>query len=362
MYSDEKNTQQHQLLVELPGDMHHRGSYDHQGAPPSYEELMPATSSQTSMTSTRPILLPASSITGGLEATPPFIRAYPPILGSYGVSSSEFMTIVDSLNIAHAEPAPLKAIQLASDGVGFVPDPICQSVSLGLGLAAGTATAASAIIRSKLVLDSANRDVFGPKGLKMEIVKDTKVMQRLGATAKSLDPLQRLQELSPYVEPLSFDVEPPTRHNNVVDRISAKQASMKQAKKAKRKQKKEDKRLHKREEAATKYSYPIASIEERYDSDTEDRLKLGAKIVGLEYKILDIIAKADEKLEHASGKKVEEIEKRRMKDIEEVEKDRAKLVEKHDKAMAKLEKKSEKREEKDEKKVSKLEWLIIYSV
>jgi len=362
MYSDEKNSQQHQLLVELPGDMHHRDSYDNQGAPLSYEQLMPASSSQTSMTSTRPILLPASSITGGLEATPPFIRAYPPILGSYEVSSSEFMTIVDALNIAHAEPAPLKAMQLASDGVGFVPDPICQSVSLGLGLAAGTATAASAIIRSKLVLDKANRDVFGPKGLKMEIVKDTKVMQRLGATAKSLDPLQRLQELSPYVEPLSFDVEPPTRHSNVVDRISAKQASMKQAKKAKRKQKKEDKRLHKREEAATKYSYPIASIEERYDSDTEDRMKLGAKIVGLEYKILDIIAKADEKLEHASGKKVEEIEKRRMKDIEEVEKDRAKLVEKYDKAMAKLEKKSEKREEKDEKKVSKLEWLMIYSV
>ncbi|RBR25558.1 uncharacterized protein FIESC28_01521 [Fusarium coffeatum] len=362
MYSDEKNSQQHQMLVELQGDMQHRHSYEHQGAPPSYQETIPASPSQTTMTLSRPILLPCSSITGGLEATPPFIRAYPPVLGSYGISSSEFMAIVDSLNIAHAEPAPLKAMQLASDGVGFVPDPICQSVSLGLGLAAGTATAASAIIRSKLVLDRANRDVFGPKGLKMEIVKDGKVMQRLSATAKSLDPLQRLQELGPYVEALSFDVEPPTRHSNVVDRISAKQASMKQAKKEKRKQKKEDKRLHKREEAATKYSYPIASIEERYDSDTEDRLQLGAKIVGLEYKILDINAKADAKLEHASGKKVAEIERRRMKDIEEVEKDRAKLVEKHDKAMAKLEKKSEKREEKDEKKVSKLEWLMIYSV
>ncbi|KAJ4127882.1 hypothetical protein NW768_008162 [Fusarium equiseti] len=362
MYFDEKNTQQHQLLGELPGDVQHPDTYDHQGAPPSYEQVMPSSSSQTSMTLPRPILLPASSITGGLEATPPLIRAYPPILGSYGVSSSEFMTIVDSLNIAHAEPTPLKVMQLASTGVGFVPDPICQGVSLGLGLAAGTATAASAIIRSKVVLDRANRDVFGPKGLKMEIVKDGKVMQRLGVTAKSLDPLQRLQELSPYVEPLSFDVEPPIRHSNVVDRMSAKQATMKQVKKAKRKQKKEDKRLHKREEAATKYSYPVASIEERYDSDTEDRLRLGAKIVGLEYKVLDIIAKADEKLQHASGKKAEEIEKRRMKDIEEVEKDRAKLVEKHDKAMAKLEKKSEKREEKDEKKVSKLEWLMIYSV
>ena len=362
MYSDEKNSQRHQLLVELPGDIQHRDSYHREGPPPSYQETIPASSSQTAMTPPRPILLPSSSIKGALEATPPFIRAYPPVLQSYGVSSSEFVTIVDSLNIALAEPAPLKAMQIAGNGVGFVPDHICQGVSMGLGLAAGTGIAASAYIRSKLVLDRTNRDVFGPKGLKMEIVKDEKVMQRLGATAKSLDPLRRLQELSPYVEVLSFDVEPPTRHNNVLDRISAKQASMKQAKKAKKKQKREGKQLQRREEAATKYNCPIASIEEQYDSDAEDRLQLGAKIVGLEYKILDINAKADAKLEHASDKKVGEIEKRRMKDIEEVEKDRAKLVEKYDKAMTKLEKKSEKREEKDEKKVSKLEWLMIYSV
>ncbi|KAG8672501.1 hypothetical protein FPOAC2_05894 [Fusarium poae] len=360
MYSDQKNPQQRSLVAPalLYGDNHL-----HQQPPPTYEEhdTMSHISQQTT-SSSRPIVLPSSSIGGGLEATPPFIRAYPPVLDSYGISSSEFMAIVDALNIALAEPAPLKAIQIAGNGLGFVPDPVCQGVSLGLGLAAGTATAATAYIRPKRVLERVNRETFAPKGLKIEIVKDEEVMRRLKATARSLEPLQRLQEIAHRVEALSFDVEPPVKCNNVIDRVSAKQAAMKQAKKEERKQKKADKRNHKREKAAEKYNYPIESIEERYDSDTEIRIENEAKIVGLEDKIAEINAKADAKLQVASDKKVREIEKRRAKDLKEVEKDRVRLLEKQYKAIAKSQKKSGEREGKDEKKVAKLEWLMILAL
>ncbi|QPC59463.1 hypothetical protein HYE67_001694 [Fusarium culmorum] len=357
MYSDQKDSRQQPFAVP---ELQYGDNDYHQQPPPTYQEHDTMSYiSQQNAPSSRPIVLPSSSIGGGLEATPPFVRAYPPVLDSYGISSSEFMAIVDAVNIALAEPAPFKAMQIAGDGLGFAPDPVCQGVSLGLGLAAGAATAATAYIRPKKVLERVNRDIFAPKGLKMEILKDEEVMRRLKMTAKSIKPLQRLQEISHGVEVLSFDVEPPVKSSNVIDRVSAKQAAMKQAKKEEKKQKKADKRHQKREKAAEKYNYPIESIEERYDSDTESRIENEAKIVGLEDKILEINAQADAKLEGASDKKVREIEKRRKKDLEEVEKDRAKLLEKHEKALAKSQKKSGKREEKDEKNVAKLEWLMV---
>ncbi|RGP76757.1 hypothetical protein FLONG3_5197 [Fusarium longipes] len=356
MYPNEKDSQQQPLVGD---ELRYRVDFDHRGPPPTYQEQdIPSLVSQQDMTSC-PILLPSSSIGGGLEATPPFIRAYPPILGSYGLSSSEFLAIVDALNVALAEPAPFKAMQIAGDGLGFVPEPVCQGVSLGLGLAAGTATAATAYIRPKRVIDRVNRDVLAPKGLKMEIVKDEEVMRRLKTMARSLEPLQRLQEISHCVQVLSFDVEPPAKCSNVIDRVSAKQATMKQAKRERKRQEKINKRHDKREKAAEKYNYPIDSIEERYDSDTESRIENEIKILGLQDKLMEVHAKADAKLEGASEKKMREIEKRRTKDVEELEKHRARLLEKHDKAIIKSQKKSGKREEKDEKKVSKLEWLMI---
>ncbi|KAG5804866.1 hypothetical protein H9Q74_003454 [Fusarium xylarioides] len=292
----------------------------------------------------RPILIPSTSITGSLEVTPPYHRAYPPILSSYGISSKEFMAIIDALNIALAEPAPFKAMEVAGDGLGFVPNEIAQGVSLGLGLAAGTGTAATAYFRER------------------KTIKDEEVMQRLNTTAKSLDPLQRLQEISSHVEVLSFDVEPPVRHSNMLDRISAKQAAIKQAGKEKKKHKKQEKRLQKREKAAGKFDRSIDSIDEQYNSDVESRIEIEAKIARLEDRILEINIKAEEKLIESSEKKVGEIEKRRRKDLEEVEKDRVRLMEKHDEAIAKVSKKAEKKDEKDEKKVAKLEWIMIRTI
>jgi chromosome segregation ATPase len=186
-------------------------------------------------------------------------------------------------------------------------------------------------------------------------------MRRLNTTAKSLDPLERLQELGPFVETLSFDVGPVIRHSNVIDRISAKQAAMKQEGKEKKKHEKETKRTRKREKAAEKYSRPVGSIDEQWNSDTESLIETEAKLAKLEGKIVDINAQADAKLVEASGKKAGDIEKRRQKDLAEVEKDRGKLHEKHEKTMAKLQKKAGKKEDKGEKKVAKLEWIMIHT-
>ncbi|KAF4438586.1 hypothetical protein FACUT_4861 [Fusarium acutatum] len=299
---------------------------------------------------------------GSLEVTPPYHRAYPLILSSYDISSKEFMAIIDALNIALAEPAPFKAMEVAGDGLGFVPNEIAQGVSLGLGLAAGTGTAATAYFRERKVLERVNRDIFAPKGLVMKTMKDEEVMQRLNITAKSLDPLRRLEEISSHIEVLSFDVEPPIRHSNMLDRISAKQAAIKQAGKEKKKHKKQEKRLQKREKAANKFDRSIDSIDEQYNSDVESQIEIEAKIARLEDRIVEVNIKAEEKLAESSEKKVSEIEKRRRKDLEEVEKDRARLIEKHGKAIAKVSKKAEKKDEKDEKKVAKLEWIMIRTI
>ncbi|KAF5549309.1 hypothetical protein FMEXI_4296 [Fusarium mexicanum] len=299
---------------------------------------------------------------GSLEVTPPYHRAYPLILSSYGISSKDFMAVIDALNIALAEPAPFKAMEVAGDGLGFVPNEIAQGVSLGLGLAAGTGTAATAYFRERRVLERVNRDIFAPKGLVMKTMKDEEVMQQLNTTTKSLDPLQRLQEISSHVEALSFDVEPPVRHSNMLDRISAKQAAIKQASKEKKKQKKQEKRFQKREKAADKFDRSVESIDEQYNSDVESRIQIEAKLARLEDRTAEINIKAEEKLIESSEKNVSEIERRRRKDLEEVEKDRARLIEKHGKAIAKVNKKAEKKDEKDEKKVAKLEWIMIRTI
>jgi hypothetical protein len=339
-------------------------SQPQQSLQPSFHSQQPAPPPYTTQATTsrcRPILLPATSIAGTLSAAPPFIRAYPPVLSSYDISSKEFTAIIDAINIALAEPTPFTVLNVASNGVGLIPEGIAQGVSLGLGIAAGAGSAASAYIRTKRVLEKVNREVFAPKGLVLEIVKDDEVMRWLNTTAKSLDPLERLQELGPFVETLSFDVGPVIRHSNVIDRISAKQAAMKQDGKEKKKHEKETKRTRKREKAAEKYSRPVDSIDEQWNSDTESLIETEAKLAKLEGKIVDINAQADAKLVEASGKKAGDIEKRRQKDLAEVEKDRGKLHEKHEKTMAKLQKKAGKKEDKGEKKVAKLEWIMIHT-
>ncbi|KAF4493629.1 hypothetical protein FAGAP_10246 [Fusarium agapanthi] len=362
MYPHQLDYQQQALPVEVPVETipHH----DCMCQPSNHTylpKILPSSPpiERPTLSPSRPIFIPSTSITGSLEVTPPYHRAYPLILSSYGISSKDFMAIIDALNIALAEPAPFKAMEVAGDGLGFVPNEIAQGVSLGLELAAGTGTAATAYFRERRVLERVNRDIFAPKGLVMKTMKDEEVMQQLNTTAKSLDPLQRLQDISSHVEVLSFDVEPPVRHSNMLDRISAKQASIKQASKEKKKHKKQEKSLQKREKAADKFGRSVESIDEQYNSNVESRIEIEAKIARLEDRIAEINIKAEEKLIESSEKKVSEIEKRRRKDLEEVEKDRARLIEKHGKAIAKANKKAEKKAEKDEKKVTKLEWIMI---
>ncbi|SPJ74273.1 uncharacterized protein FTOL_04003 [Fusarium torulosum] len=340
-------------------------SQPQQSLQPSFHPQQPVPPPYTTQATTsqcRPILLPASSIPGTLSAAPPFVRAFPPVLSSYNISSKEFTAIIDAINIALAEPTPFTVLGVAGQGVGFIPSGIAQGVSLGLGIAAGAGSAASAYIRTKMVLEKVNREVFAPKGLALEILKDDEVMRRLNTTVKSLDPLERLQELGPFVETLSFDVGPVIRHSNVIDRISAKQAAMKQEGKEKKKHEKETKRTRKREKAAEKYSRPVDSIDEQWDSDTESLIEIEAKMAKLESKIVDINAQTDAKLGEASGKRAGEIAKRRQKDLAEVEKERGKLQEKHEKAVAKLQKKADKKEDKGEKKVAKLQWIMIHTI
>ncbi|KAF5669965.1 hypothetical protein FHETE_4648 [Fusarium heterosporum] len=364
MYSYQYNTRP------LPSEMYYHDGYHHVqqstythgqlNSPPQL--LPPPYTAQASPSLSRPILLPATSIGGALAASPPFIRAYPPILSSYGITSREFTAVIDAINIALAEPTPCTVLEVASHGVGLIPEGIAQSVSLGLGLAAGAGSAASAYLRTKMVLERANRDVFGPKGLELEILKDEEIMRRLSTMAKSLDPLQRLEELSLYVETLSFDVGPVTRHSNVIDRISAKQAAMKQASKEKKKHEKERKQTQKREKAAQKYDRHVDSIDEQWNSDNESLVEIEVKLAKLGGRIEDINAQADAKLGDSSSKRFGEIEKRRRKDLAEVEKDRGKLQEKHEKTAAKLQKKAGKREDKGEKKVAKLQWIMIHTI
>ncbi|CAK7210775.1 hypothetical protein SBRCBS47491_000893 [Sporothrix bragantina] len=231
-------------------------------------------SSSSPSSLSRPILLPQAFTASFNKPPPPFVRAYPPSLGArdIGISSDLFVAIIDALNLCLVPPAPLQAVSVISQGIGFVPSHIAQGVSAGLGLAVGVGVAAVRIARKKKFLARVNQDVFAPRGLVMEVVKDEEVLRRVGV---SLPPVSvestpqmptalgggqhisrasqtRLAQLAPYSAPLSWDVFPPALPTSMLDRIGAKQTASRLAKEEKKAAKKALKTQHKKEKRERK--------------------------------------------------------------------------------------------------------------
>lgn len=345
---------------------------------------------------TRPILIPQAFAAGFHQPPPPFLRAYPPVLGAreINIPPALFVAILDALNLCLAPPPPLQALELVGQGVGLVPHHIAQGVSAGLGVVAGVGVAATRITKKKKFLARVNTDVFAPRGLVMEVVKDEAALRLVGVSAPSLGqpptPIgsgapgapctpgggpglnaavqTRLIQLAPYTAPLSFNVPPAAVPTSLMDRISARQTASRLAKDAKRgekQQQKRDDKMRKLEGRMDRRSSP--------SSDSDDDSIFSSSQDGASH----IHAKADSKRQAAEQKgdwkEVAKIEKKRAKELEDFHKKQWKQEGKHydkhedkhqrkyDKNMRKMDKKEHKQEEKDQKKMGKLEWIVIRS-
>ncbi|PTB62214.1 hypothetical protein BBK36DRAFT_1129837 [Trichoderma citrinoviride] len=282
-----------------------------------------------------------------------FLRAYPLALQSSNISKPEFLDFLDHLNRAIVASPGLRVLGAASDIVGFVPEPTAQIVSAAAGVGAMVGTYAMSKIRSEAVIRQANRDVFFPRGLEVQIVKlktvaklsNMPILNEKGDIDKKspiLESLQtlaeanelqtisaqqrRLRALEAWISPLEIDELPPVANpSNVISKVDVfvSEAERKSAEKS---------MLKKRIKANEKHDRKSQKALEKYEKSMQ---KSDKKEKGL-----------DGNGRHAS------------RDLERAQERRQKATEKYEKEMDKAGKKYQKKD-KEERSIRRIAFLVV---
>lgn len=118
--------------------------------------------------SPRPIAIPA--IASSFDS--PFIRAYPPILQSHKLPKESFLNFLDQLNKDIASSPPLQVLDATGGILNSVPIlfPLHWIGNAVSGLA-NLGSQGMSKSRTDSSIKTANKDIFGPRGLKVEIAK-----------------------------------------------------------------------------------------------------------------------------------------------------------------------------------------------
>jgi hypothetical protein len=139
-------------------------------APEPSTQASPSTSAQGSsfQTNKKPIAIPAISS----SSDSPFIRAYPPILQNYQLPKESFLTFLDQLNKDIAASPPLQVLDATGGILNSVPIlfPLHWIGSAVSGLA-NLGSQGMSKSRTDSSIKQANRDIFGPRGLRVEVAK-----------------------------------------------------------------------------------------------------------------------------------------------------------------------------------------------
>jgi hypothetical protein len=374
-----------------------RFPYTYQQQPPTYGEVMgnpnylssprpnpsyqPATMTYSRPSAPRPTSAPASSSSGlekpiAIPSTAPkygsaFLRAYPPVLERYNLSAVDFLAFLDNLNRVMMKSPPLQVLSLAGGIVGFVPIHTAQLVGGAVQMVSDVAAGAMQRGMTEVALKRANTEIFGPRGLKVEVAKTEAVAKltgmpnvldvdgKLNKKAKLLIPLEadadvgeidtaqrRLDSMRPWIAELqvipSSDGELPT---STMARLGTKMVGRKRAKQ-------EKKTLEDRGKAHTDYSKETRKAQEDFDKDMR---KLDEDL--------------DKDLRDIERKLAEAAQKSNHKDIAKLQDKREKVMAKYDKQKSKIEREYQKemddveadfrKDDKEEKTMRKLYWLII---
>ncbi|KAG9524611.1 hypothetical protein KCV07_g1766, partial [Aureobasidium melanogenum] len=187
----------------------------------------------------RPVVVPQTAP----GSNNPFTLAYSPTLLLHDIALNTFLSFLSTLNVCLANTPPLQVLDLAGGFVGMVPHHIPALIGGSLQATAKIAGAVTSKTRVAKLLKSANEEIFGPRGLKVEIVDTETLKQKLGIDGSKpllgdLDEQgmqmsvrdRRLQALEPYIAALEFDIPEPARQENAIDRLSASQLKRQMAK------------------------------------------------------------------------------------------------------------------------------------
>ena len=123
----------------------------------------------------------------------PFLRAYPLCLDGYSISKTTFLNFLDNIDRVAVKSPPLQALSLVGNVVGFVPSAAAQITGAVVNISANVAAGMIQYGRTETELKRANTEIFGPRGLKVEIAK-TDDLVRLAGIPDVLDAAGKLSK------------------------------------------------------------------------------------------------------------------------------------------------------------------------
>ncbi|KAK1635580.1 hypothetical protein BDP81DRAFT_322000, partial [Colletotrichum phormii] len=312
--------------------------------------------------SKKPVVIPRVDFARPLKVPLPFMRAYSQGLRAHEIYEEDFVAFLDNLTVAQGPPAPLTMLNTAGSIVGLVPNHWAQLAGGIANVTAGLGTAATRIIRTKVFLDKANRDYFEPRGLKASICKSKSLAAKLGC-GEQLPELslqdRRMRTLEPYIAPLTFEVPPPSKERNLVDRMTEKQIE----RAVKKKDKQTEKKRGKVRESNQDQPRDESKYVEYLDGSLNDKkvLKMEKRYNKRQRKMEKVERKAAEKLEGTGPLESKEIKRKKEKKIRKAEKKCQRLDGHEEKAISTAAEKRSKSHAKDRKKAEKIEFLLIES-
>ncbi|KAK9252660.1 hypothetical protein V1507DRAFT_390646 [Lipomyces tetrasporus] len=358
-----------------------RGSTDHRFGTAAPEDLLDASDDDASMAEAlhlhvhtppshdaipplrMPIAVPQMMAGTGV----PFSRAYSSELEPHGISCVEFLEFVDKLNVVSTANPPLQVLDLVGGVLGMVPHSWAQ--------VAGAATQAVAKIgiyavskgRTDQFVKQANRELFGPRRLKVQLCTTSALGKVLGLPADEpfFAPLsdlnkdqpvneRRLAALEGYISPLTFQVPPPSPQSSALARLSEKQV--------KRQLKKSENKLAKGREKAPKKK-PGENPKSLREYEKEMR-KLNKEIDKVNRKAEKEIAKKSKETEKDERKWIKEVEKARKeqeKELRKINNEMDKLGRETEKERSK-ERKDFEKEDKEIKAFKKIFWIVVVNL
>lgn len=157
----------------------------------------------------KPIAIPSVNT----ELGSPYMRAYPPCLGDHGIPQDTFLRFLDRLNRVSAASPPVVMLGLGASVVSLIPEPTTAIVATAVDLTCQVSVYAISKGRTEILLAEANKEIFGPRGLKVQIAKLEAVARIAGIPV--LDDEGKLLSSNPEKQKKKKDADgnaaPPTR-------------------------------------------------------------------------------------------------------------------------------------------------------
>lgn len=327
-----------------------QSSYTASGfASPSQSSLQTPPSSVASPGQLRKaIVIPATNA----ELGSPFLRAYAPALSGLGITREEFLGFIDKLNRVAVASPPLEILGLVGNIVGMVPSHTAQIVGTTVELAAQITTGIVSKGATELCLRDMNKELFGPRGLKVQVAQLNAVATitkmpiltpdgKVDKKAPLMRPFddeeecgtmsaqeRRLRALEGYIEHLDIENLPElAKGSNPLSRMHAAVSE--------RNRKQGEKKMMKdRAKAQKGWNKGVEKANKKYEEKMQE------------------LEKEEERAQNRSS------DKKRDEDMRKVEKKREKLEKEHDSKLGRTEKRRLKGD-KEEKGFRKILFLIV---